>query len=313
MKPTEVPKGPWFHAIDFRPHLDFVSRGRFAASVPPNHTLFGLYELLKHVDVAGADCLDIGTMDGIASFIVRARGASSVLATDVAARETFAFANRTLGLDVDYRTDIDLSNIVDRLADRRFDVVLMCGVLYHVFDPLQAVGTLRRLTRLNGLALVETHYLADEPRPIMLFNPGDDEPITTENFFWRASASCLEAMFRLCCFQVLAKVDTGRRITYLLRAARPSAMTEANAQTRKIHKRFMTLAHYRENIDFTWLEADEDMAAERILPGLKDLQTINIRTYVPSVPFQPKWQAPPPREEPKPVKKRPLWASWRRG
>ena len=97
------------------------------------------------------------------------------------------------------------------LGDRRFDLVLMAGVLYHVFDPLYAISTARHLARHNGLALFETHYLRDEERPVMLFNPADPDAIKgAANFFWRASASCLEGMFHVCGFRVIARISIGR-------------------------------------------------------------------------------------------------------
>src|SRR5690606_35190766 len=135
------------------------------------------YDLLQHIDLTGADCLDIGTMDGIASFVMAEKGAKSVLATDVAERETFRFARKTLGHDVEYRTDVDMYNIMQAAGGRKFDVVLMAGVLYHVFDPLYAISTVRHLTRHDGLAIIETHYLPNESQPVMTFNPAEADPI----------------------------------------------------------------------------------------------------------------------------------------
>jgi SAM-dependent methyltransferase len=289
MNLTDAKKSPWFHSIDFSPAEDFVSKTRFSENVPPNYTLFGFYDLVQGIDLTGAEALDIGTMDGISSFILKRLGTKSVVATDIARRETFEFGAKTLGFDIDYKTDTDLYNIIEKTDRKRFDVVLMCGILYHVFDPLYAISTARQLTKLNGLAVIETHYLADESAPIMLFNPGDREPIDTENFFWRASESCLEAMFELCCFHVVSKISIGRRITYLLRAAKPSAMTESNPLTKKIHQRFMKLAHYRENIDFSRLEAEAETSVDRIKGEFKASKKISVQKYTPKVPFQPKW------------------------
>ncbi len=284
----EAKKSPWFHSIDFRPKLDFVSRARFTENVPPNYTLFGFYDLITHLDLSGAECLDLGTMDGIAAFVMKDLGAARVVATDIGERKTFLFARDMLGLDVDYMPDTDLYNISAKTA-RQFDVVLMAGVLYHVFDPLYAITIARQLTKQNGFAIIETHFLKDEPRPIMLFNPADAEAIQQENFFWRASASCLEAMFVMCGFHVLARRDAGKRVTYLLQAAKPSEMTEANDITKRIFASFMRYKHYRENIDYNALERGENESRARLrtVPARHD--QIQVKKYRPAVPFQPEW------------------------
>jgi SAM-dependent methyltransferase len=283
---------PWFHSIDFRPDVDFTSKTRFSGHVPPNYTLFGFYDLITHLDLHGASCIDIGTMDGIAAFIMKKLGAGSVVATDIGERDTFHFARQTLGLDVEFLRDTDLYNITQRVDHRRFDVTLMAGVLYHVFDPLYAITAARHLTRENGYAIIETHYLPGESRPIMQFNPTDPEPIEQANFFWRASMSCLEGMFRLCCFHVVARRDIGKRVTYLLRAARPSEMTEANEMTRRIIQSFMGYRHYRENIDFSALEKSGDVSGVRLVSPPAATEKLSVQTYKPRVPYQPKWSPP---------------------
>ena len=231
MNVEDARRAPWFHSIDFRPRIDFVSRTRFSEEVPPNYTLFGVYEFFNSISLNGMDCLDVGTMDGLASLIMKARGARTVVATDIAERKTFRFARDTLGLEVDYRTDVDLHSILRTLGSMQFDLVLMAGVLYHVFDPLYAISTGRHLTRHNGLALFETHYLRDEERPVMMLNAADPDGLEGTNFFWRASASCLEGMFHVCGFRVIARISIGKRVTYLVRAVRPSELTEAGPLT----------------------------------------------------------------------------------
>lgn len=285
---AEAKKSPWFHSIDFTEKVDYVSKTRFGANVPPNYTLFGFYDLIRYVQLDGCDCLDIGTMDGIAAFIMKRLGASRVVASDIGTRKTFLFAREMLGLDVDYVTDTDLYNIQTR-TDRKFDVTLMAGVLYHVFDPLYAITVARQITKTNGFALIETHFLKDETRPIMLFNPADENPIEQENFFWRASASCLEGMFSLCGFKVIARRDVGKRTTYLLQAVRPSELSDAGTMTKRIHERFMTYRHYRENINFAALESDQDFSTAKLISTPTPVEAINVKQYAPSVPLQPRW------------------------
>lgn len=282
----DAEKAPWFHSIDLGD--GFISKSRFTENVPPNYTLFGFFDVIKHLDLKNARCLDIGTMDGISSFVMKGLGASEVVATDIGSRNTFAFARERLGLDVQYVTDTDLYNISDKITGK-FDVVLMAGILYHVFDPLYAITVARYLTKNNAFAILETHFLKDEKRPIMVFNPGDEEPIDQANFFWRASPSCLEAMFAMCSFKVIARRDVGKRVTYLLQAVRPSKMTGLNAITKKIHKDFMRYKHYRENINFNALEQDTTDASTRLITKPQPYVSINVKSFKPEVPYQPKW------------------------
>ncbi len=51
-----------------------------------------------------------------------------------------------------------------------FDIVLFLQILYHQRDPLGALEHLFKLT--SECAVVETHYLKDESRPILRFYPG---------------------------------------------------------------------------------------------------------------------------------------------
>lgn len=289
---ADARRSPWFHSIDFRPRLDYVSKSRFKGDVPPNYTLFGFYWLTNFVKFQGAHCLDVGTMDGLAAFIMRELGAASVSATDVAERPTFHFARSTLGHDVDYTTDVDLHSIRDAVGDRTFDVVLLAGVLYHVFDPLAALTMTRRLTKLGGLAIVETHFLPDEDEPIMRFNPGDAEGIkTTTNFFWRASLTCLDRMFHLCAFRVITRVTIGKRVTYLVRAVKPSDLAEASEHVRRIHADFMSYAHYRDSIDYDLLERGSDYSDVLLQPVPPQHHRLSVKQFKPDVPYQPPWAA----------------------
>ena len=187
---------------------------------------------------------------------------------------------------------IDLHSILQAVGGTQFDLVLMAGVLYHVFDPLYAISTARQLTRHHGLALVETHFLRDEQRPVMMFNPVDPDGIEgATNFFWRASMSCLEGMFHVCGFRVISRISVGKRITYLVRAVRPSELTEASPLTRSIHASFMSYKHYRENINYRALEQARDASKIRLLRTPRGDRRLSVKTYKPKMPFQPAWSA----------------------
>jgi tRNA (mo5U34)-methyltransferase len=84
-------------------------------------------------------------------------------------REAFELARAELGLDIEAQM-IDPPDITETLG--LFDVVLFLGVLYHLYDPIEVMGRLRRITR--QMLLVETHQdLTENARPGMVYYPGD--------------------------------------------------------------------------------------------------------------------------------------------
>ena len=95
MKQSDIDRISWYHAIELEPGL--VTPGRFEQAVPPNFTLFPVFQFLEHIDLKGLDCLDIGTTDGLASFIMRMKG-GRVVATDRGEREGFYLVREHLGL-----------------------------------------------------------------------------------------------------------------------------------------------------------------------------------------------------------------------
>ena len=72
----------WFHALRFDERR--TTNGRFPKSRPANYTLFAALEYLRHIDVAGMDCLDLGKLDGLLAFTLASMGAGRVVASDMA-------------------------------------------------------------------------------------------------------------------------------------------------------------------------------------------------------------------------------------
>ena len=105
--------------------------------------------------LAGLRALDIGTMDGFWAFELERRGASEVLATDIAnpARERFAIAAELLGSRAEYR-ELDVCDL-DPADVGEFDVVVMGYVLQMVRDPLRALEAVRSVCR-GHLLLLDT-------------------------------------------------------------------------------------------------------------------------------------------------------------
>jgi 2-polyprenyl-3-methyl-5-hydroxy-6-metoxy-1,4-benzoquinol methylase len=195
----------WFHAIDLGQGR--VTAGRFDPATPPNYTLFGFFDLIRHIDLSRACCFDIGTMDGLSAFVLAGLGARRVVACDLADRETFRWARAQLGYDrIEYRTPVSAHDLPQHVGDERADLIVMAGVLYHVHDPLSVLVSLRQSLRREGLLIVETIFQPNEPSPQMVFNPCDTSAghIPHTNVYWRPSKAALHGMLELSGFEVMA-------------------------------------------------------------------------------------------------------------
>ena len=166
----------WFHAIDPR------RRTRYARPLPPedthpNYTLFGFYDLIRHADLSLATCVDVGTMDGLAAFVLAGLGAKRVMACDLAHRESFIWAREQLGYDkIEYRTPVSgAMNCPQSLANRALTSSCwpVCSTMSTT--PLSVLVSLRQSLWPGGLLFVETVFLRYETKACMRFNPSDDK------------------------------------------------------------------------------------------------------------------------------------------
>ena len=140
-------------------------------------------------DLHGKTVLDIGCWDGFYAFLCEQRGA---LVTAIDDFQHTAFVRSKYGLELKpgqgFRVAASCLGSTLKPWKRdftqmkgSFDVVLFLGVLYHHRNPLLALENVSRLTR--DLAVVETHYLKAEERPILRFYPGDALNLDPTNFW----------------------------------------------------------------------------------------------------------------------------------
>lgn len=209
----------WFHAIDFG---EFASLGRFDPGAPQNTTLFGVYEMLQAMDLSEAEVLDLGTADGIIAFGLAALGAKRVVAADTFDMPSFRLARRLLGYEdrVEYEPRLQISTLHRKFEPKTFDVIVNCGILYHMLHPQQAFSEVRKFIRDGGYVAMESPYDPDEPRAILHFNPVEMRA-REETTYFIPSRSAMIGMAHLGGFQVLAlrPLKGPPRLGMLLRAA----------------------------------------------------------------------------------------------
>jgi tRNA (mo5U34)-methyltransferase len=186
----------WYHTMELAPGV--VTPGWF--------DLREAVERLPWPDVTGRRCLDIGTWDGFLAFELERRGASEVVATDIAGPADwdhlprqradavayleeaagtqgggFAIAAEALGSTVERR----VINIYDLSPERMgtFDVVVCGALMLHLRNPFEALAAVRSVCSgafLSSEQIDPQLSVLSRKRPA-LFVDGDDGRWTIPN------------------------------------------------------------------------------------------------------------------------------------
>lgn len=150
----------WVHTIDLGGGL--VTPGAWPVS-PLIRTAFDA------LDFRGRKVLDVGCWDGLWSFEAERRGAREVIATDCVSQRphreqaTFALAQQILESRVRYDPDLSVYRLPE-LGIHDFDIVLFCGVYYHLRHPLLALARLRDVMKEGATLVIESEVVHDAAR-----------------------------------------------------------------------------------------------------------------------------------------------------
>lgn len=273
----------WFHAIDFG---DFASQGRFRPGHPQNITLYGFMDLIQHIDLKGADVLDIGAVDGIASFGMSAMGANSVVATDTANKKTFLRAREVLNLDIDYHPHTQIRDFHNKFTPGSFDVILCAGVIYHMLNPVSAFLECRKIIKEGGLLFMETPYFAGEERACIFVN-SEAEMVNEIYTYSVPTKAAVQGLMRLAGFEILATrtIKGPDRVTVLGRAAPLEEISDTTPLLKRI---------------FESDTCDNDFRYKHHIPspvesnvnyeGPRDERNIDYHSYKPNFPYHPPLQ-----------------------
>jgi 2-polyprenyl-3-methyl-5-hydroxy-6-metoxy-1,4-benzoquinol methylase len=156
----------WYYSMELKPGL--YTRGDEHANVICTR------ELLARLTPLDLDICDIGTMEGMIPVLLKRRGARSVVALDaIDCTEKVRLVQLCTGESFEYVPRVSLSRVREALSERArlssyssewgqtkiptgFDVVVLSGVLYHVFSPCHVIGLARTLLKRGGLLILET-------------------------------------------------------------------------------------------------------------------------------------------------------------
>ncbi len=214
-----VAASKWFHAIDFG---GYASSGRFKPGSPQNITLYGAFEFLRSMQLAGASVLDIGTYDGIVAFGSRALGAGRVVAVDSNRNPQFLLARELLGYSesqIEYRPGLQVGDLSREFSATPFDVIVCAGVIYHMLFPQQAFTETRKVIAEGGYLLMETPYAAGSDEAVLYFN-GITQHVNEPSTYFVPTRQALVGMAQLAGFRLVAMrvLKAPTRVTLLLQA-----------------------------------------------------------------------------------------------
>lgn len=210
----EIRSIQWFHQIDLgdgvvTPGVD-NSRRRLKTFHWP--------------DLRGKTVLDVGAWDGFFSFEAERRGASRVLATDSyvweskgwATKRGFDLAKRTLNSKVEEMLIDPMEFSPERLGT--WDVVLYCGILYHMRYPLEALERVASVTK--ELLIMDTHLdMMFARRPAAAFYEGTEAGDDPTNW-WGPNDAAVRAMLRSVGFPNVRRVYNRNLVLRAARSAR---------------------------------------------------------------------------------------------
>ncbi|MCK4761351.1 MAG: methyltransferase domain-containing protein [Candidatus Aminicenantes bacterium] len=192
---------PWYSTIELYPGV-FTS-GHMLRNIALTR------ELIRRCEVKGLRCLDIGAMEAVATILLKRRGAADVIAVDGDNRaHKMPLLKSAYEVDFQYFGNIALHNTLDFLLNKSrleavggrpyrfgFDLIVLSGVLYHVYSPVHVLATARSCLRKGGLMIIETAAVND-PGFTMQYNFTGDKYIYDWTDTWFISAPLLDYFCR---------------------------------------------------------------------------------------------------------------------
>jgi len=188
-------KAYWYHSMNLG--YDLRTPGEYGVN------LVAVARLMRHLDLSGAKCLDVGTMNGEMAFLMEKLGAD-VTAIDIGTRVEMLDLAGLFGSNVKTRFGVGYEQFsLLRKEFGLFDFILCSGNLYHVFSPIDFIFQARRTVRKNGYVIFETACTKDDEETIMTFNRG--KLYVDHATFWVPSIGCLRYLVQYSCFEIVAE------------------------------------------------------------------------------------------------------------
>jgi tRNA (mo5U34)-methyltransferase len=194
----------WYHEFDFGQGLKSRSA---MPEVALHRPIWSFIETqLDSIDFRGKSVLDIGCWDGYWSFYAERRGASQVLATDDGSQNWsdgrgLLLARELYGSRVEIKQDLSVYDL--QSLGRKFDIILMLGVYYHLLDPIYALAQVRHCCHAGSVVLIEGNEgLALPPKGAVL-------DLEQKGSKFLPSYSALQELLQAAYFRVTSRQSLG--------------------------------------------------------------------------------------------------------
>jgi SAM-dependent methyltransferase len=184
----------WYHRIE-------LTETVYTESVNPQFQWQWdfVLEQLESVDFVRKRVLDVGCRDGLYSFAAERAGAAEVIGID---NDLSRGAVELLIPHFNSKVRMEALNLYDLSPERfgQFDIILFCGVLYHLRYPFWGLKKLTDCLGDGSLLLIESGMLSDsasQPNEELMFCPVERspyEPTSCTFFNAKGLVTTLESM-----------------------------------------------------------------------------------------------------------------------
>ncbi len=283
----------WFHAIDFGEFS--VPSYRYPAG-RPNNLLLPAFQFFTEISLPGMRCLDMGTFDGLAAFVLDRMGAGRIEATCQHDRRQFRLAKDALKADrVVYHPKVEIEDLIDRFGEGSFDLVLVSLALHYLMLPQEGLFICRRLLKRNGLFVLAAGVFSN-PQPALFLNTELENPVGGIPTTWIPSDVALEGMLRLASFDPIARIDISRPntpmkrmyTTIVSRAVSPADVRGRSEKLVAIHSTEKSTGR----ISFPALSRPDWPVSPIKYSGPEGHRMLDINTHISKTPLQPRWTPP---------------------
>ena len=189
----------WVHSIDLGNGI--VTKGEWGA---PNPLILDAFSA---IDFNGKKVLDIGCWDGLWSFQAEARGAAEVYATDYlpdrwGGSSTFSLCHKVLNSKARYYPNVSVYALNQQLDIRDFDIVIFCGIYYHLKHPLLALSRIREVMKTGAILILEGEaiYNFDEPYARFFYRKYH---VGDRSNWWVPTVACLREWVECSFFEII--------------------------------------------------------------------------------------------------------------
>jgi SAM-dependent methyltransferase len=201
-----------------------------------------------------------------------------------------------------YHPKVHIEDLIGRFGEASFDLVVVSLALHHLTSPQEGLFICRRLLKHGGLFVLEAGLILGR-EPGLYLNTALDNPAWGSPTVWIPTDTALEGMLRFSSFQVLARTDANltrwtpisgdpprpiARSTFVCRAVSPREVEARPAKLAEIQD----TAQFTGRINFRALSSPRWPRSSIAYAGPRGLWPMDVRTYQPNLPPQPRWVAP---------------------